>query len=250
MERCPNDWRFKKALFLRLQTTIINDRIRYLHLILHFDTQKEIAMKKDKPPRKPRKTFPLFAHRNGSWCKTINGKHEPFGGWRNDRLGVEALKKYNLYLSRLESGVPEQISMIVTVDDCLETWMESRDKSCDSGEISYSVYRSSQRIAKRLSKLLVGSKRFDSVNETNWSDCHGAFKRSEDGKELTAKSFTSTIKQIRVWLNWCRTNDLISGRVIKIFKTWLVLVAFNWGISPSVLGIFPQFYQLLNVNRA
>lgn len=35
----------------------------------------------EKPP-KPYAKFPLFAHRNGSWTKTIGGAHVRFGAWR------------------------------------------------------------------------------------------------------------------------------------------------------------------------
>jgi integrase len=37
-------------------------------------------MKREKPP-KPYETFPLFAHSKGYWCKTIDGRHVPFGKW-------------------------------------------------------------------------------------------------------------------------------------------------------------------------
>src|SRR4051794_25691088 len=32
-------------------------------------------------PKKPRSDFPLFAHQNGQWAKTVRGRHHYFGPW-------------------------------------------------------------------------------------------------------------------------------------------------------------------------
>ena len=39
-------------------------------------------------PAKPYPDFPLFAHSNGQWCKTIKGKHVFFGVWGDSDAAV------------------------------------------------------------------------------------------------------------------------------------------------------------------
>ncbi len=56
--------------------------------------------KSNKPP-KPHPTFPLTAHPNGQWCKTIRYKLRYFGPW-GDPEG--ALKRYQAEAADLHAG--------------------------------------------------------------------------------------------------------------------------------------------------
>jgi hypothetical protein len=50
---------------------------------------------------KPYSDFPLYAHPSGRWCKTINGRKENFGPWKDWR---GALVNYQAWKDELYAG--------------------------------------------------------------------------------------------------------------------------------------------------
>ena len=82
------------------------------------------SRQKKAKPKKSRPDFPLFAHRNGQWAKTINAKHHYFGPWADPQ---SALKRYldekdDLYAGRK----PRAKRGDFTVHDLCDTFMKDR----------------------------------------------------------------------------------------------------------------------------
>lgn len=103
-----------------------------------------------KPPKKPRRNFPLFAHQGGSWCATIDGRRKSFGGWRNDPRGEAAFLRWKEYDSALREGRQAQPVRTgpVTVRDVINSLLEDRLAKMERGELdpgSYADYREATR---------------------------------------------------------------------------------------------------------
>ena len=59
------------------------------------------AAKSIAKPGKPYPEYPLYAHRNGSWCKKHKGKHVSFGRWDEPQKALDA---YLAWREQLEAG--------------------------------------------------------------------------------------------------------------------------------------------------
>jgi integrase len=88
---------------------------------------------KPRKPKKPSKTFPLFAHNNGSWAKKIRGKLHYFGGWGDPEA---ALKRYRAVAADLEAGRRVSIPRgRLTVRDLCNRFLTAKKHSLDCGDI-------------------------------------------------------------------------------------------------------------------
>ncbi len=85
-----------------------------------------------KKPTKPYKTYPLFAHANGHWCKKINGRNQYFGSWRHGITADAAVAEYNEVRDALHRGIdPPQYTSACTVSKTgVSSWWRLR---CEPG---------------------------------------------------------------------------------------------------------------------
>ena len=74
----------------------------------------------DPRPKKPRKDFPLYPHRNGYWCKKVKGANHYFGKWKDDPKGQRALEKWAEEKDDLLAGrIPKDNAGETTVADAV-----------------------------------------------------------------------------------------------------------------------------------
>lgn len=110
------------------------------------------AVSSTQKPAKPYKEFPLFAHRNGQWCKKIRGKQWYFGKWEAPEAAL------NQYLSDVDeihagrdprrTGVVEVSADSITVADMLNLYLAATDERRSSGEITDRHFADCKRSCK------------------------------------------------------------------------------------------------------
>jgi integrase len=89
---------------------------------------------KPKPPRKPYKTFPLFSHQNGQWCKKIKGKHRFFGVWADPDA---AQRLYDRQKDAISNGEAHQsLPGDATIADACNHFLTHKTQLCESGELA------------------------------------------------------------------------------------------------------------------
>jgi integrase len=107
----------------------------------HISNQYTNTLRDDKarkpapPPRKPRKSFPLWAHPSGQWAKKINGTTYYFGRWAEPDAAEE---KYNRECDDLIAGrIPrDRQSGGCTTKVVCDKFLEQKRRGLPSGEIS------------------------------------------------------------------------------------------------------------------
>ena len=94
---------------------------------------------KPKPPKKPYKSFPLFPHANGQWCKKVANKHRFFGVWADPDAALRDYKR------RLENGGfdtptdPRPKAGDATIADVCNAFLKHKEQLVDSGELPQDV---------------------------------------------------------------------------------------------------------------
>lgn len=93
-------------------------------------------------PRKPRKDFPLYAHRAGYWAKKVLGRTRYFGKVADDPKGQAALKKWLDQKDALLDGrEPRAKSDGLSVADLCNAFLTHKGDLRDNGEISPRTFR-------------------------------------------------------------------------------------------------------------
>ena len=98
------------------------------------------------PPPKPRKGFPLFAHKGGSWTAKINGKQKSFGGWRGDPTGERALARYNRFLDSRggDRSLPAVPDMEMSARELANRFLTRQAERLEGQEIRPTSFRDFQ----------------------------------------------------------------------------------------------------------
>ncbi len=100
--------------------------------------------------RKPYDGFPLFAHSNGQWAKKIRGRLHYFGPW-NDPDG--ALQRYLAERDDLHAGRTARIQRDgLTVGALCNSFLTSRQRKLDAGELRYRTWSDYYRTCEGLVK--------------------------------------------------------------------------------------------------
>lgn len=95
-------------------------------------------------PKKPTRSFPLFPHSHGQWCKKVKRRCYYFGSWRNDPEGERALAEWLARkdgiltgLDRLRVTTP---SDAMTLGELCKLFLENRRTAMTSGDLSPTTY--------------------------------------------------------------------------------------------------------------
>ncbi len=93
-----------------------------------------------------RKDFPLFAHRNGQWCKKIKGRQHYFGVWADPDAAL------NLYLDQRDDlavgRTPRTSRDGLLVRDLLNRFLTAQESTIKSGELGSRTFTTYLRSCK------------------------------------------------------------------------------------------------------
>lgn len=179
-----------------------------------WDTERAISEKprsnsrRSTKPKKPRKTFPLFPHANGMWCKKVRGSFYYFGPW-SDPEAAEAL--YKEQRADLEAGRKPTVSRstgALTIRELCNRFLTSKESRLESGELSRRTFDDYHRAAATVIEQF-GRPRL--VNDLTPED-FGQL-RSTLAKRYGPISLLREITMIRGIFRYADKNRLIDGPV-------------------------------------
>ncbi len=181
----------------------------------HDDNRPEIRegcnrpRKKASKSQKPYSGYPLAAHPNGQWCKTIRGKVHFFGVWHDSDA---ALTKYLDSRDDLQAGRVPRLSQMgnATTADMVNAWLATCDHQRAAGElqpITFDGY-------VRLGKMIVDQ-----------------FGRNTDPKQLRPADFASFRLAV--------AKKYSQSRISKVVAVCRML--FKWAYDSELLSVMPRF---------
>lgn len=97
--------------------------------------KKPRTPKKRRKPKPPYKGFPLFAHSNGQWAKTIDYKTRYFGAWDDPEGAVRRWQAEKANLLEGRRSVPRD-SKETTIGQVCDAFMNSKRTRHAAGELS------------------------------------------------------------------------------------------------------------------
>lgn len=110
--------------------------------------KKPVPKAQQKKPKPPTDDFPLFAHQNGQWAKTVLGKTHYFGPWAEPG---KALIKWLREKDALLNGLtPENESGACTLGQVTHAYLEYKRGRVAAGEIGQKTYDDYKRDCDRL----------------------------------------------------------------------------------------------------
>ena len=155
-------------------------------------------------PKKPRKDFPLFAHANGTWAKTIDGKHVHFGAWHSP---AKAEAKYKAFIEARRMGQTPPNDGSIRLFELANRFLSDLHARLGNKEITVSYYADAKRTIDGFLKA-IGSR----VTINHIRPEHFAAYRSELGK-YAASTANLRMAHVRIMFKWAYDNDLISRPV-------------------------------------
>ena len=134
---------------------------------------KAVRLGKPAKPPKPYPGFPLPAHPAGQWCKTINYKLYYFGVWDEPDAAV---KKYQHDAPLIKAGLDPKSPLIqidydlLTVQDLCNLFLNDKLDQVTSGDLVQTTYRGYELFAKRLVKLMGGTRLIEELKPSDFQD--------------------------------------------------------------------------------
>lgn len=162
-------------------------------------------------PAKPYKDFPLFAHICGYWAKKINGKFHYFGKWGGEQPNSwqDALAEYMQVKDALYAGRdPADFNSGLTIKEACDYFMESRERSMDSGELTLRSYNDYLETCKKLADALKRSRSVASLTPADFEEY-----RVQLAKRLGKVALGNEISRVRVVFKYAWDAGLVSSPV-------------------------------------
>ncbi len=113
--------------------------------------EKPVAVANGRP-KKPYPSYPLYAHANGQWAKTIRGREHYFGPWADHHA---ALENYLYQKADLEAGrkpKPRQAGAL-TVQQMVWGFLQDRKLKVEAGEMEATSWKDYERHGNRMIKV-------------------------------------------------------------------------------------------------
>jgi len=117
--------------------------------------------RKASKPSKPRRDYPLFAHRNGQWAKKVRGKLFYFGTWEDP---IAAEKKWERDKEALLDGRnPDESRHGDSIGWAVNCFMDSKQLQNDRGELTKRALDDYHRVCKHVAAFFGKGRRLDSL---------------------------------------------------------------------------------------
>lgn len=161
-----------------------------------------------KKPAKPYPDFPLYAHANGQWAKTILGVKYYFGVWEDPDAAYAMYEKvrHDLYAGR-EPLITS--SAFLTVGDMCNLFLAAKLKAVEINELNQSTYNEYRRSSKRMIDILGRKRNVESLSVGDFSDA-----RTQLAKQCKSPvTLKNELTRWRVILKWANESGTV-GRLI------------------------------------
>ncbi len=151
-------------------------------------------------PKKPTKGFPLWPHKNGSWCVVIDGERKAFGGWRTDPKGEDALRRYNAFIDDQAGHVGDSTT---TVRDVVNRYLSHQHRRVVAKEIGNRNYGDAMNALEAFAAAVGKSSRVVDLRPVRFS----RYRRSL--ADYSAPTIQRHIAHIKAAFRWAFDQELI-----------------------------------------
>jgi integrase len=182
------------------------------------EANKPVPRSQQKKPKPPTKDFPLYAHRNGQWAKTVKNKDYYFGPWDDP---TAALNRWLDQKDHLLAGKPRVLPATAhTLGEICRRFLNSKRSKMATGELTNGTVDGYQRECDRLVAHFGEDKIGDELTPFDFegyrqSLCRsrvqeGRKGRASVGKPLGPHAMTNAIMAIRTLLKYAYKQDMLS----------------------------------------
>ena len=163
----------------------------------------------NRKPDKPRKDFPLYAHRNGQWAKKIKGKTWFFGVWEEPEAALETFvdQKDEILAGRdpkRQRGVATPGSM--TVADVVNHYLESLNARLVRGQVSARHFSDSVATGEFVVRHFGRRVEAAALKAADFADFRQAFPATWGTTKCGLE-----IQRTRTVFRWAAESELIPG---------------------------------------
>jgi integrase len=154
-------------------------------------------------PEKPRKDFPLFAHRSGQWAKKVRGEMKYFGVWADPAAALDKWldEKDDLYAGRRPTGRKSGI----TVADLLNRFRHAKEHLAATGEITARTLGCYIVTCDRLAKFLSRRQLVETLTPSDFEKL-----RADLAKGRSPVTLRGDIMTTRMVMKYAYDSELIS----------------------------------------
>lgn len=148
-------------------------------------------------PEKPRPDFPLFPHANGQWCKKIKGNQHHFGVWADPGAALDRYLAEKDYLERGRTP-PKITGDELTVGVLCDTFLHSKAKSVDTGELHRRTYAGYHAACKRMAHYFGRNRLVDDLDAKDFEGLRTALTKGKSGSRglVTLRGDILTIRMV------------------------------------------------------
>lgn len=156
---------------------------------------------KNRKPRKPSKSFPLWANSNGQWARRINGRVYYFGTW-DDPNG--ARQRYLKEVEALRAGrKPRDDGGELTIKRAINIYLSVHEEELDDGEISPEHFSDLKRT---LAVIIPGVWNIDRIVDDLDPDDFRKLKRKfgtkQNGEPASPSTMMGHIRRTKAFFSW------------------------------------------------
>jgi integrase len=144
--------------------------------------------------RKRPKTFPLYKHKTGQWCKTIRGRKVYFGTDRDEALDAFLAAKDHLYAGR---QAPVTVAKCVTVEDVVGSFRASKESALALGELSPRMLKEYKKVCQLISRVLGKTTPIGDVAYADLVRLKARVATGKNGKTTSPISFKRQLAYVR-----------------------------------------------------
>ncbi|MEL6108118.1 MAG: site-specific integrase [Planctomycetota bacterium] len=159
-----------------------------------------------KKPSKPHKDFPLYAHASGQWAKTVRGKKYFFGAWDDPD---EALRRYRAEIDGILAGINRETqSATPTVGTLVNSFLNSKEKQCEAGELSQRTFNDYHRVCAALVEFFGKPRRLETIGPDDFT-----LMRSQFPDTWGPTSINNRIRDVSTVFKFAYDVDAIDRRI-------------------------------------